>query len=53
MATGDQHVCGLMSNGEISCWGNNAFGTLAQQPSFIFVPNPIKISGILAVVSLP
>ncbi len=48
---GSNHVCALLKNGGVSCWGSNAYGQLgnnSDQNSF----TPVAVQGLSAVASL-
>lgn len=58
IATGSRHSCALLSDGTISCWGNNYFGQLGNGESgreffytdtsdgFVFSDLPVQVPGI-------
>jgi len=51
IASGDNHNCAIVNNGQVKCWGNNQYGQLGDGTK-INRSTPILVSGISNAVSL-
>lgn len=46
IATGDDHSCALLDNGEMKCWGRNSFGQLGQGKSGGYSSVPLNVMNL-------
>ncbi len=51
IAAGGDHVCALLSDGTVQCWGRNASGQLGNN-TFIQSNEPVLVSNITGVVAI-
>jgi alpha-tubulin suppressor-like RCC1 family protein len=51
IASGDNHNCAIVNNGQVKCWGNNQYGQLGDGTK-INRSTPVLVSGISNAVSL-
>lgn len=51
VATGDQHVCAVKTDGTVWCWGNNASGQLGDQTT-LQRRSPVQVVGLANVVQI-
>jgi alpha-tubulin suppressor-like RCC1 family protein len=60
IAAGSSHVCVLINDGSVKCWGDNFFGQLGNSVKTVLTPNgltgsfyiPAVVSGLSGVVAL-
>jgi alpha-tubulin suppressor-like RCC1 family protein len=52
LVAGEDHTCGLTSDGTAYCWGANASGQLGDGSTSAFENVPTKVSGTIAFTSL-
>ncbi|AKU89921.1 RCC1 domain-containing protein [Vulgatibacter incomptus] len=45
LVTGENHTCGLASNGDVWCWGSNEYGQLGDGTSVDRSANPVRTKG--------
>jgi alpha-tubulin suppressor-like RCC1 family protein len=50
VAVGEDHVCALLQNGDVYCWGDNTFGQLGRAGAAS--ATPVKVSGGFVFTSL-
>jgi len=53
IAAGEAHVCAVLADGHVLCWGNNEFGQLGNGAnSYEPVPRPQEVVGLTGVVKV-
>jgi alpha-tubulin suppressor-like RCC1 family protein len=52
IGAGDWHVCALLANGEVRCWGENWWGQLGNGQPGVHSPSPVAVTGLSDAVQL-
>ncbi len=52
VATGSEHSCAVLSNGEVDCWGEDEFGDFGNGTSEMLSLAPVRVSGITTATSI-